>query len=236
MFRDATEQILRHPKSIKTIIQPLYSSTVRHAVSTPLRPLRSNFIGHRPLRVPTPTISHPQSNTTPNNQQPELHCLPSMLAESQALITFAERIRECQLDRYGIHVPQIAVVGAQSSGKSSVLESITGIPFPRDAALCTRGPMEVRLKMCTDPDEEGIDVFRTEQDRRKFRLGEEQSPAFAEHLQTVVQSVMTGLESKFTDEVIIVEVRRVNQIPFTVIDLPGYYQCTCLLSTDRACS
>ena len=148
-----------------------------------------------------------------------------MLAESQALITFAERIRECQLERYGIHVPQIAVVGAQSSGKSSVLESITGIPFPRDSTLCTRGPMEVRLKMCTDPDEEGIDIFRTDQERRTFKLGEEQSPAFAEHLQTVVQSVMAGLVSKFTDEVIIVEVRRVNQIPFTVIDLPGYYHC-----------
>lgn len=30
------------------------------------------------------------------------------------------------------------VVGDQSSGKSSLLESLTGIPFPRDVGLCTR--------------------------------------------------------------------------------------------------
>lgn len=30
------------------------------------------------------------------------------------------------------------MVGDQSSGKSSLLESLTGIPFPRDVELCTR--------------------------------------------------------------------------------------------------
>jgi GTPase SAR1 family protein len=30
------------------------------------------------------------------------------------------------------------VVGDQSSGKSSLLESLTGIPFPRNLELCTR--------------------------------------------------------------------------------------------------
>lgn len=29
-------------------------------------------------------------------------------------------------------------MGDQSSGKSSLLESLTGIPFPRDVELCTR--------------------------------------------------------------------------------------------------
>ena len=30
------------------------------------------------------------------------------------------------------------VVGDQSSGKSSVLEGLTNLPFPRDSTLCTR--------------------------------------------------------------------------------------------------
>lgn len=30
------------------------------------------------------------------------------------------------------------VVGDQSSGKSSVLEGLTSLPFPRDSTLCTR--------------------------------------------------------------------------------------------------
>lgn len=37
-----------------------------------------------------------------------------------------------------INLPQIIVVGQQSSGKSSVLEGLTGLPFPRDSGLCTR--------------------------------------------------------------------------------------------------
>lgn len=33
---------------------------------------------------------------------------------------------------------QLVVVGDQSSGKSSVLEGLTDLPFPRDNGLCTR--------------------------------------------------------------------------------------------------
>ena len=37
-----------------------------------------------------------------------------------------------------IALPQIVVVGDQSSGKSSVLEGLTDLPFPRNNELCTR--------------------------------------------------------------------------------------------------
>jgi len=36
------------------------------------------------------------------------------------------------------HPSQLVVVGDQSSGKSSLLESLTKIPFPRNVELCTR--------------------------------------------------------------------------------------------------
>lgn len=38
------------------------------------------------------------------------------------------------------------VVGDQSSGKSSVLEGLTGLPFPRDSGLCTRFPTQIVFK------------------------------------------------------------------------------------------
>lgn len=38
------------------------------------------------------------------------------------------------------------VVGDQSSGKSSVLEALTGLPFPRDSTLCTRFPTQIVFK------------------------------------------------------------------------------------------
>ncbi|EEB93833.1 hypothetical protein MPER_07465 [Moniliophthora perniciosa FA553] len=34
--------------------------------------------------------------------------------------------------------PRVAVVGAQSSGKSSLVEAISGINVPRDSGTCTR--------------------------------------------------------------------------------------------------
>lgn len=37
-----------------------------------------------------------------------------------------------------INLPQLVVVGDQSSGKSSVLEGLTKLKFPRNSGLCTR--------------------------------------------------------------------------------------------------
>ncbi|KAL7942892.1 P-loop containing nucleoside triphosphate hydrolase protein [Trichoderma barbatum] len=45
-----------------------------------------------------------------------------------------------------IPLPALAVCGDQSAGKSSVLEGITGIPFPRQEGLCTRFPTEIILR------------------------------------------------------------------------------------------
>lgn len=45
-----------------------------------------------------------------------------------------------------VALPQLVVCGDQSAGKSSVLEAITGIPFPRKEGLCTRFPTEIILR------------------------------------------------------------------------------------------
>ena len=45
-----------------------------------------------------------------------------------------------------VKLPRIAVLGSQSAGKSSVLESIVGLDFlPRGDGLVTRRPLELRL-------------------------------------------------------------------------------------------
>ncbi len=43
-------------------------------------------------------------------------------------------------------MPQICVMGDQSSGKSSVLEALSGIPFPRGSGLVTRCPIRMVMK------------------------------------------------------------------------------------------
>lgn len=50
-----------------------------------------------------------------------------------------------------IDLPQIAVIGSQSAGKSSLIESISGITLPRAAGTCTRCPTECRLSRASTP-------------------------------------------------------------------------------------
>lgn len=48
-----------------------------------------------------------------------------------------------------IDLPQVAVVGSQSSGKSSVLEALVGRDFlPRGSDICTRRPLVLQLVHC----------------------------------------------------------------------------------------
>jgi GTPase SAR1 family protein len=48
-----------------------------------------------------------------------------------------------------IDLPQIVVVGDQSSGKSSVLEALIRKPLPRDSGLCTRFATQIIFKRST---------------------------------------------------------------------------------------
>ncbi|KAG8776904.1 hypothetical protein FRC12_000633 [Ceratobasidium sp. 428] len=49
-----------------------------------------------------------------------------------------------------IDLPQICVVGSQSAGKSSLIESISGIKLPRATGTCTRCPTECRLSFSAE--------------------------------------------------------------------------------------
>lgn len=53
------------------------------------------------------------------------------------LLQKIDKIFACGIGDY-VALPQLVVVGDQSSGKSSVLEGLTNLPFPRDSGLCTR--------------------------------------------------------------------------------------------------
>lgn len=56
-----------------------------------------------------------------------------------------DRLFACNVGDY-IDLPQIVVVGDQSSGKSSVLEGLTDLPFPRDSGLCTRFATQITFR------------------------------------------------------------------------------------------
>jgi hypothetical protein len=64
--------------------------------------------------------------------------------EQRGLLDLIDKLQFAQLDN--VKLPQIVVVGDQSAGKSSVLEAISGTPFPREAGACTRFATEIRLR------------------------------------------------------------------------------------------
>ena len=66
-----------------------------------------------------------------------------------SVISLVNRLQDI-FSRVGSHnsidLPQVAVVGSQSSGKSSVLEALVGRDFlPRGSDICTRRPLVLQL-------------------------------------------------------------------------------------------
>ncbi|XAR64692.1 Dynamin GTPase [Bertholletia excelsa] len=67
------------------------------------------------------------------------------------LLDAIDRLRQLKIAQEGIQLPTIVVVGDQSSGKSSVLESLAGINLPRGQGICTRVPLIMRLHHHASP-------------------------------------------------------------------------------------
>lgn len=61
------------------------------------------------------------------------------------LLNDIDRFRQLGLE----NLPQIVVCGDTSSGKSSVLEALSGIPFPVDSTICTRFATAIALRFAS---------------------------------------------------------------------------------------
>ena len=61
------------------------------------------------------------------------------------LLNFVDCLHSQGISHY-VSLPQIIVCGDQSSGKSSVLEAISGVAFPVKSNMCTRFPIELVLR------------------------------------------------------------------------------------------
>ncbi|XP_042571342.1 interferon-induced GTP-binding protein Mx3-like [Cyprinus carpio] len=117
----------------------------------------------------------------------------------------------------GIHkdlaLPTIAVIGDQSSGKSSVLEALSGIALPRGTGIVTRCPLELRLKKVTS----GVNwkaVLSYRDKKREFV-----DSSLVEKYIEQAQNELAGVG--ICDELITLEVMSPDVCDLTLIDLPG---------------
>ncbi|THW21538.1 hypothetical protein D6D17_06549 [Aureobasidium pullulans] len=135
-----------------------------------------------------------------------------------------------------IPLPQIVVCGDQSSGKSSLLEALTGIPFPRDAGLCTRFATQFVLRRAK---EVSISVSiipgtnrTSEEDRKRledFGQGKTFEPTKLAELVNEATQVM-GLPSlsanpndrrAFSYDVLSIAISGPDRPSITLVDTPG---------------
>ncbi|KAK3636443.1 hypothetical protein LTR56_014230 [Elasticomyces elasticus] len=148
----------------------------------------------------------------------------------EELLNAIDRLRDLHIDK-DVSIPQIVVVGDQSSGKSSVLEAIAGLNFPVGINTVTSFATEVVLRRAP---RSSIDVrLRPASDRLK--------PASREHIEgfrpyftvkgpedfgRVIRAAAVYLKAhepqkSVWNDVLRVEISGPDQIHLTLVDLPG---------------
>jgi len=119
-----------------------------------------------------------------------------------------------------IDLPQIAVVGSQSSGKSSVLEALVGRDFlPRGPEICTRRPLLLQLVHTpTNPRSNAP----SEWGEFLHRPGERFTD-FEEIRREIDQETnrVTGTNKAVSDQQIRLKICSPNVLTMTLVDLPG---------------
>eukprot|EP01135_Chromosphaera_perkinsii_P003144 Nk52_evm33s236 gene=Nk52_evmTU33s236 len=114
-----------------------------------------------------------------------------------------------------IQLPQIVVVGAQSSGKSSVLENIVGRDFlPRGSGICTRCPLILQLVYTKNGEEEWGEFYH--------RQGEKFFDFDKIRQEIENQTVQLSGENKgISNTPINLKIFSPHVLNLTLVDLPG---------------
>ncbi|KAJ5490256.1 Dynamin [Penicillium expansum] len=165
------------------------------------------------------------------------------------LLEKIDKLFACNVGEY-ISLPQLVVVGDQSSGKSSVLEALTKLNFPRDSGLCTRFATQIIFRRDSNLVEREISASiipssdATPEEDQKLRgwkasaLQSLNSQDFG-HTMKEVHEVMNLSSSHgdqrptFSNSVLQLEIRGPNENHLSVIDVPGIFKNTTLDRTTK---
>ncbi|KAJ3184495.1 hypothetical protein HDU87_003893 [Geranomyces variabilis] len=137
--------------------------------------------------------------------------------DTQRMLDKVDRLRQLGVGQH-VSLPQLVVAGDQSSGKSSLLESLSGISFPKAAELCTTFPTQI--------------VMRTKKawEARVYTVPE--TPNFTETAcasKDAVQEIIRRVKEEdlkatadVSETVLVIELNSPELPNLTIIDLPGY--------------
>lgn len=188
----------------------------------------------------TPVQGLPQENAGSHTDQAvkkEMEVTSSLAdlqtVEQRRVLDTVAQVRKCGLESI-LSLPQLVVCGDQSAGKSSVLEALTEIPFPRNDNLCTRFATEIILRRANT---DSLKVKLIPDSKRPFDEQEkikdfEESIINFDQLPTLMNAAMAvmdiGDRSKsgstpraFARDVLSIEIEGPSRPQLTLVDIPG---------------
>ncbi|XP_055016154.1 interferon-induced GTP-binding protein Mx-like [Boleophthalmus pectinirostris] len=129
-------------------------------------------------------------------------------------IDLIDKLRSLGVEQ-DLALPAIAVIGDQSSGKSSVLEALSGVALPRGSGIVTRCPLELKMKRT----KEGVKW----KGRIKYGNYTEDisKPAEVEGKIRQAQELLAGKGCGISHDLISLDIASPDVPDLTLIDLPG---------------
>lgn len=140
-------------------------------------------------------------------------------------VDLIDQLRSMGIEK-DIEIPQIVVMGDQSSGKSSVLESLCGVPFPRGSGLVTRCATQIRMKKVSHSSvwSARVSLSTTWQ---PDECGEVSSPPeLGTRIEELTKRLLEGSNAEFSTESIVIDISSADVSDLTVVDLPGIIRTT----------
>ncbi|KAF4079481.1 hypothetical protein AMELA_G00178510 [Ameiurus melas] len=158
---------------------------------------------------------------TPTVSLPEMSLSEQYEEKVRPYIDLIDSLRVFGVEK-DLALPAIAVIGDQSSGKSSVLEALSGVALPCGRAvnqegIVTRCPLELKMKKSRQKD------FWHGKIKYKDIERDITDPADVERSIRKAQNEIAGALG-VSDELISLEVTSTNAPDLTFIDLPGIVQ------------
>jgi GTPase SAR1 family protein len=144
-----------------------------------------------------------------------------------------DKLQDLGIDHDGIDLPRLVVCGDQSSGKSSVLAAITGIPFPRSGGTCTRFVTQIVLRHSVLSSSKVVSIepgkSRSPADQARLRQFRAQVSNDFSDLPEIVAAAGRVIfaqapqvqRPEFSDDILKIEISGKDQQPLEILDTPG---------------
>ncbi|KAL4869856.1 hypothetical protein BDV12DRAFT_70161 [Aspergillus spectabilis] len=166
-----------------------------------------------------------------------------------------DKLRELGVSE-SVSLPQLVVVGDQSSGKSSLLEGLTGLSFPVASDLCTRFATQIvlrrassdeaaaRITILPGPSSQMDEKVKQSLERfeRVLAVDNFGSDEFGRVFDEAAEAMgipgpsttdLENIEKRFSDDILKIELSGPEHHHLSVVDVPGLFHNPTKYQTDE---